>query len=370
MPTEIIEIKTPESTDEVAGCVVFLHGFRGNAKSTWSANPANEDAFWPSWVARVHPKLRVFSIDYDADAVGTSLPIYKRTMNILALLKAHDVISNTPFVLVGHSMGGILANSLMLRASNQKLDHLLERHRGTVYFGTPHKGSELARNWTRRLPAAFFPRTIPDLASDSSFLEMVFDDYKSYAKGDETMKHLNFMETKPTFTVLVAGGPTGVAPAEGSRDVPVDYNHPQICKITRTEDERFKVFLRDVEEALGLKAEDRRQFEKDLSKEGAAEPVGKGHRVVEFIAATLGQLIPWFIWVGSLAWRSGNLNDVPTYFYDSGNIVWIAAVLIMLLFSIVIIYLPLIRDRVFRAFVSGFCLHALFILSIRLLGGG
>lgn len=55
----------------------------------------------------------------------------------------HSKIAEKPFILVCHSMGGLIAKRILHYAKENNNSKLLENLRGVIFFSTPHFGSDV-----------------------------------------------------------------------------------------------------------------------------------------------------------------------------------------------------------------------------------
>jgi hypothetical protein len=81
-------IKVADWTEGARLNVVFVHGLGGNAYDTWRRG-ADDDTFWPVWLARDISGLAAWTLAYDAALTnwsGTAMPIQDRAKNVLECL--------------------------------------------------------------------------------------------------------------------------------------------------------------------------------------------------------------------------------------------------------------------------------------------
>lgn len=144
---------SPLETAQVRADVVFIHGLGGDCEASWTA--AENDFFLPLELSKdpEFSDVRFLSVDYptslhNLDSIR-ELPLEERAQNVRDKLRAAGV-GTRPFVLVCHSMGGLLAKYVLAddwvhEASSRRFWPAL---RGIVFFATPHKGADIARMLT------------------------------------------------------------------------------------------------------------------------------------------------------------------------------------------------------------------------------
>jgi triacylglycerol esterase/lipase EstA (alpha/beta hydrolase family) len=149
--------------------IVFFHGLqlgRSNEAyiTTWLSGDGSE--LWPRWIAESFSGARVLLVSYDGvvqkiDDQGR-IDMYITGENLLESLTGESVQvgrDGCPVVLVGHSIGGLVINELLLQANKTISLHqpgnctesaqcLLESVKAVFYYATPHLGSKFADNET------------------------------------------------------------------------------------------------------------------------------------------------------------------------------------------------------------------------------
>ena len=141
--------------------VVFIHGLMGSVFKTWrqsDKNAGNSDytKCWPqTWLSQDIKWLRLLAIDYQTQLTDWETDSYAEKTSFLQniesivqqLIKAG--IGKRPLILVGHSMGGILAKQILVscsQSSNSDYQDILKQTKGVVFYSVPHRGSEMI-NW-------------------------------------------------------------------------------------------------------------------------------------------------------------------------------------------------------------------------------
>lgn len=124
------------------------------------------------------------------------MPIRDRATSILgALTDAHD-IGAKPFMLVGHSLGGLVIKQMIRHSITmgdqyaQFASHLA----GVIFLSTPHTGSGLA-SLARYLRIIRATPLIDELVNNQSYLRELDDWYRNYVTRTE-LPNLSFMKNK------------------------------------------------------------------------------------------------------------------------------------------------------------------------------
>ena len=218
--------------------VVFVHGLGGHVYDTWR-HGANDDTFWPLWLARDVEGVAVYSLAYEAPAsnwLGTSMPLQDRAVNIFEVLLTEPGLRNGPVVFVCHSLGGLVVKKILLNLQQQAMRRpeaadFLQRVMEVVFAATPHTGSAQA-TWLDRLRFLAWPSSVARvLVANDPALRDINVAYRGLADERRTiLRHQIFYETRDT--------PAGEIVDEGSADpglpgdppVPIDADHISIVK--------------------------------------------------------------------------------------------------------------------------------------------
>jgi PGAP1-like protein len=131
--------------------IVFLHGLGGNWHKTWvcDASADSPEFFWPKELANHYKsQYTVWSVQYPADitalaANASDFSVSKLVTEITSNLLTNK-IGNKPYIFICHSLGGIVAKTLLFRAQEKRGYFNHNQLAGIAFFGTPHFGSDLA----------------------------------------------------------------------------------------------------------------------------------------------------------------------------------------------------------------------------------
>ncbi len=218
--------------------VIFVHGLGGHAYATWRRK-ADDDSFWPLWLAQDVEGLAVYTLGYEAPPsnwLGTAMPLQDRAVNILECLLGEAGLRDGPITFICHSLGGLLVKQIMLDLQRQKGQRpeaatLLDRITQVVFLATPHTGSRQG-SWLERLRFLAWPSSITrTLVANDPTLRAINVGYRGLANElRDTLHHRVFYETQ--------GTPAGVIVDEASADpglpglppTPIDADHIGIVK--------------------------------------------------------------------------------------------------------------------------------------------
>lgn len=111
------------------------------------------------WLPQEYPDLRIIGLNYETSisewSPGLICPcakskssLHDRSKEFLQSLATSTVGRDRPVVWVCHSMGGLLAKSIIVQALNDSDPNIRaigENSRAILFLGTPHKGSPVAK---------------------------------------------------------------------------------------------------------------------------------------------------------------------------------------------------------------------------------
>lgn len=164
--------------------VIFIHGLQGHPKHTWQSKSSAESStrprkrlrpfswkdteviahddqkpFWPADILpRDHKDVRILTLGYDSKVTkGFMAPtskngIFQHGNSFLrAVGRARIGCRQRPIVFVAHSLGGLVVKQALIEARKQTyepdLRDIYSSTHAIIFFGTPHRGSDLA-SWS------------------------------------------------------------------------------------------------------------------------------------------------------------------------------------------------------------------------------
>ena len=150
--------------------VLFLHGWKGDRQETWRRFP---DLVCGDYDFRDQD---VLSIGYPVFLIGSDLTMEGFGGWLADKLVANNLGRYEKIVIVGHSIGGLLARRLVIEHRRELANIVL-----LIEIGTPHRGPY---SYTALADNILFPggTLVGDLQSGSAFLHRLDDDWKKLAK--------------------------------------------------------------------------------------------------------------------------------------------------------------------------------------------
>jgi len=194
--------------------VVFVHGLRGGAFSTWRPwipGKPSHDGCWPrEWLGSDIPQARLLTVGYRTRLSawsGPVMPVEGVVEDLMTQMVAAGV-GQRPVVFVTHSMGGLLVKELLVKASEDPvLSPLLAATRGVVFYSVPHFGSWLAKAaQAPMLGHMLRPSvTIEGLVREAPHLDELNRRFKELHKG-RGIKVTSFSEERATSLIQLPLG--------------------------------------------------------------------------------------------------------------------------------------------------------------------
>ncbi|KAB5566796.1 NACHT and WD domain protein, partial [Coniochaeta sp. 2T2.1] len=170
--------------------IIFVHGLRGGSVKTWRKgdDPA---LFWPkAWLPfeKGFEHANIYSFGYDSDWLTAT----KRLLNV------HNFgteLFETPIILVGHSMGGLVIKKASTDAFSAFSDSLKTRLRCIFFLATPHRGSDYAGILRNILSVSGVPKDyVHDLTKGASSTEVINEDFVRFI---DDVSLFSFYESLP-----------------------------------------------------------------------------------------------------------------------------------------------------------------------------
>jgi len=232
--------KIAEARGEKHANAVFFHGLGGDAYTTWQADRKHKATFWPGWLAEDIEGLSVYSVGYEAPVSrwrGRIMHLTDRATNVLGDLLDEPSLANGAFVLIGHSLGGLLIKQILRTAQSEAESYerpadFLRRVEKIVFLATPHAGADLAV-WGDRLRILVRPSaaTICLVRNDPNLRDLN-QWYRAWS-NHQKIPNLVLTETKSLRILGMIVKPDSSDPGlAGPRPRPMDYDHVWICKPT------------------------------------------------------------------------------------------------------------------------------------------
>ena len=233
---------------------IFVHGLGGGSRKTWSKSTSITH-FWPQeWLPK-DPALkdvRVSSFGYDSNWIkgkDSCLNIHHFGKSLLGEMSTSPHLSDaeTPIVLIGHSMGGlVIKKAYMLARQDSLYKNLVNRIRTIYFLATPHKGSNSAKLLNNILLMTYSSRAyIADLERGSEAIQSINEGFCKYSAELDLW---SFYETQKLnigmFSTLIVDPDSATLGYREERQMPMNADHRNICKFETLQDQNY-VILRN-----------------------------------------------------------------------------------------------------------------------------
>lgn len=228
---------------------IFVHGLGGGSRKTWSKT-SSVNHYWPQeWLPQdpAFKNVRVHSFGYNSDwAKGKDncLNIHHFGKSLLGEMSTSPHLSDadTPIVLIGHSMGGLVIKKAYLLARQDAGYEALAQRFHTIYFlATPHRGSDSAKFLNIILEITFSSRDyVGELERGSGAIQSINDEFRKYANDLELW---SFYETEKLtvglFGAFVVDPDSATLGYREERQIPMNADHRSICKFDKPTDSNY-----------------------------------------------------------------------------------------------------------------------------------
>jgi hypothetical protein len=172
------------------------------------------------------------------------MPIHDRATSLLgALADAHE-IGRRPFILIGHSLGGLLIKQIIRHCvtMGDQYTNFIDQLTGIIFFSTPHTGSGLV-SLAKFLTLIRATPLVQELANNQPYLRELDDWYRNYVVR-AGLPNLSFFETQLTDGLRVVDEVSGDPHLPGITAIPVDADHRSICKFSDRQNLIYRQALR------------------------------------------------------------------------------------------------------------------------------
>ena len=253
-----------ESSDEVRGPLglnllheppeplidfIFVHGLRGGSRKTWSKTD-NPGHFWPKTWLPTEPRfknVRIYSFGYNSDwgeRKGTTITIHDFGQALLGDIQNTPCLGGkgreTPLVLIGHSMGGVIIKKVLLLARQDPLYHRIAARIHSMFFlATPHRGADSAQLLSNMLKLAVSHGSKPyvdGLMPRSDAIQVINDGFRHAYQGVQLW---SFFETVKTSLGLIVEKDSATLDLPGERVQLLNADHRHVCKFESPADSNY-----------------------------------------------------------------------------------------------------------------------------------
>jgi len=228
---------------------IFVHGLGGGSRKTWSKT-SSIIYYWPQeWLPKdpAFKDVRVHSFGYDSDwAKGKDncLNIHHFGKSLLGEMSTSPYLidTNTPIVLIGHSMGGlVIKKAVMLATQGAAYETLTERFHTIFFLATPHRGSDSAKLLNNVLQIAYSSRAyVADLKRGSGAIQSINDEFRNYSADIDLW---SFYETQKlklgVLSTLIVDPDSATLGYREEKQIPMNADHRSICKFETPADPNY-----------------------------------------------------------------------------------------------------------------------------------
>jgi pimeloyl-ACP methyl ester carboxylesterase len=228
---------------------IFVHGLGGGSRKTWSKT-SSITYYWPQeWLPKdpAFKNVRVHSFGYDSDwAKGKDncLNIHHFGKSLLGEMSTSPYLidTNTPIVLIGHSMGGlVIKKAVILARQGAAYETLTERFHTIFFLATPHRGSDSAKLLNNVLQIAYSSRAyVADLERGSGAIQSINDEFRNYSADIDLW---SFYETQKfklgVLSTLIVDPDSATLGYREEKQIPMNADHRSICKFETPADPNY-----------------------------------------------------------------------------------------------------------------------------------
>ena len=233
---------------------IFVHGLRGGSRKTWSKT-SSITHYWPQeWLPKdpAFKNVRVHSFGYNSDWVkgkDNCLNIHHFGKSLLGEMSTSPYLcdADTPIVLIGHSMGGLVIKKAYMLARQDAACETLAKRFHTIYFlATPHRGSDSAKLLKDILQITHSSRAyVADLERSSGAIQSINDEFRKYSADIDLW---SFYETQKlsmgVFSTLIVDPDSATLGYHEEKQMPMNADHRSICKFETPTDPNY-IILRN-----------------------------------------------------------------------------------------------------------------------------
>ncbi|KFY84990.1 hypothetical protein V500_08810 [Pseudogymnoascus sp. VKM F-4518 (FW-2643)] len=235
--------------------IIAIHGLNGDYQRTWTSTlPSGQKVNWlEDFLPAQIPNARVMAYGYNSavqfskSAAGIEA-FAEGFLEELLTWRRSTAETRRPIIFVCHSLGGIVVKEALNKAhERERFAGLRDAVRGITFFGTPHRGADLAR-WgamfadilrTASLGTSTNARLVRDLQARSEVLRGIS---RRFVERGKDLQIFSFWETDQfkwlNGKVVAEDSATLDWPNETA--IPVDGDHRSICQFSSIEEKRYR----------------------------------------------------------------------------------------------------------------------------------
>lgn len=230
---------------------IFVHGLGGGSRKTWSKT-SSVIHFWPQeWLPKdpAFKNVRIHSFGYDSDWVkgkDSCLNVHHFGKSLVGEISTSPYLGDgdTPIVLIGHSMGGlVIKKAYMLARQGAAYKALAERFHTIYFLATPHRGSDSAKLLNNILHIAYSSRAyVADLERGSGAIQSINDEFRNYSAEIDLW---SFYETQKlkigVLSTLIVDPDSATLGYREEKQMPMSADHRSICKFETPKDPNYTI---------------------------------------------------------------------------------------------------------------------------------
>ncbi|CAG8976325.1 hypothetical protein HYALB_00005732 [Hymenoscyphus albidus] len=171
--------------------IIAIHGLNGHHLRTWTS-PTSQTLWHRDHFPQSIPHARIQTFGYDATAAFSTNTsgIQEHARDLLRCVsesRTQSFEKSRPLIFIAHSLGGlVLKQALVIASKSEGCDYgnIWTSTLGILFFGTPHRGSELASYGAQlaRVPTALSMKAEPvllhSLSLGSAILEKLNKEFR------------------------------------------------------------------------------------------------------------------------------------------------------------------------------------------------
>lgn len=228
---------------------IFVHGLGGGSRKTWSKT-SSVTHYWPQeWLPKdpAFKNVRVHSFGYNSDWIkgkDNCLNIHHFSKSLLGEMSTSPYLgdADTPIVLIGHSMGGLVIKKAYILARQDAVYETLTKQIHTIYFlATPHRGSDSAKVLNNILQIAYSSSAyVAELERGSGAIQSINDEFRKHCADIDLW---SFYETQKlnrgVFSTLIVDPESATLGYREEKQMPMNADHRSICKFEAPTDRNY-----------------------------------------------------------------------------------------------------------------------------------
>ncbi|KAK9784452.1 putative GPI inositol-deacylase [Seiridium cardinale] len=247
------------ATDKPFVPLIFIHGLGGGSIKTWSKD-GNPLAYWPKvWLPQgagmQHTNIYAYAYESGSLLRGSTDPALNIATLGESLLNGLKTTADeldgeeTPLILIGHSLGGLVMKKVDQCYQWQHLDQAFYKRVICMFFlGTPHRGSASLASVGKALELYKAPRSImADLSAGSITLQVLNEEFARSSANLQIYTFFESLKTKlATTSGMVVERNSAVLGLCWKNEIAqqIDADHRGICKFNNSHDPNY-LKLRD-----------------------------------------------------------------------------------------------------------------------------